>query len=254
MIEARVHELLRFIIWKGDLLMKRIVLVGITLLLVVPLFTGCGGISQEEYDTAVADRDAMQDQVATLQSQLVTVQSDLDTAQSDLDATKAEITDLEALIAEIEAAAAEAAQPAVYTNSDYGFSLEHPKEWAEKTSGLGPNVVSRIGEGTYFIPAVRVIIRDEAEGATLEEVFTAHLTEDGGKTINTFTASDVTINGTEFTQAEVAYGGGYGSYDSLIIGLVKDGKWIIIEVYTLSSYPFSDESIKTEIINSVTFE
>jgi hypothetical protein len=213
--------------------MKRKVLVGIALLLVALIFTGCGGISQEDYDAAVAERDAV---------------------QSELTAALAEIADLEALIAEIEAAAAEAAQPAVYTNSDYGFSLEYPKEWAEKTSGLGPSVVSRIGEGTYFIPAVRTIIRDEAEGATLKEVFTAHLTEDGGKTIDTFTASDVTINGTEFTQAEVAYSGGYGAYDGLIIGLVKDGKWIIIEVYTLSSYPFADEGIKTEIINSVTFE
>jgi len=85
-------------------------------------------------------------------------------------------------------------------------------------------------------------------------LFTAHLAEDGGKTIDTFTASDVTISNTAFTQAEVAYSGGYGAYDSLIIGLVMDGKWIIIEVYTLSSYPFSDEGIKTEIMNSVTFD
>ncbi|HEY41447.1 MAG TPA: hypothetical protein G4O18_06270 [Dehalococcoidia bacterium] len=214
---------------------------------VLALMAGCGGVSQEDYDAAVAERDGAQAQIATLQSQL-------DALESDLDATNEEIADLEALEAEIEAAAAEAEIPAVYTNSDYGFSFDYPKEWAEKTSGLGPSVIVRIGGGQYAIPAVRVIVRDEAEGATLEEVFTAHLTEDGGKTIDSFTASDVTINGTEFTQAEVAYSGGYGAYDSLIIGVVRDGSWIIIEVYTLSSYPFSDESIKTEIINSVTFE
>jgi hypothetical protein len=217
-------------------------------IVVLTLVAGCdGGVSQEDYDAAVSERDAAQAQIAPMQMHL-------DAIQSDLNATNTEIAYLEALMAEIEAAAAEAERPAVYTNSDYRFSFEYPKEWAEKTTGLGPSVVLRIGEGVYYIPAVRVIIRDEVEGVTLEEVFIAHLTEDGGKTIDSFTASDVTINGTEFTQAEVAYSGGYGTYDSLIIGLVKDGKWIIIEVYTLSSYPFADEGIKTEIINSVTFE
>jgi hypothetical protein len=241
--------------------MKRKTLVGVVLLLVVPLFAGCGGISQTEYDAAVALRDTAQEQLTLLENQLAALQNDVDTAQTDLDTTQddldsanAEIAYLEALMAEIETAAAEAEQPTVYTNSDYGFSLEYPREWSEKPEGLGPGVIVRKGEGVYCIPAVRVIVRDEAEGATLEEVFAAHLTEDGGKTISTFTASDVTINGTAFTQAEVAYSGGYGAYDSLIIGLVKNGKWIIIEVYTLSSYPFSDEGIKAEIINSVTFE
>ena len=216
-------------------------------IVVLTLMAGCGGVSQEDYDAAIAERDTAQSQIAPLQSQLSAL-------QSDFSATNAEIADLEALSTELEAAAAEAARPAIYTNSDYGFSFEYPKGWAEKTSGLGPGVILRIGEGMYYIPAVRVIIRDESEGATLEEVFTTHLTEDGGKTIDTFTASDITINGTEFTQAEVAYSGGYGTYDGLIIGAVKDGKWIIIEIYTLSSYPSSDESIKTDIINSVTFD
>lgn len=233
----------------------------ISFIAVLTLMSGCGGVSQEDYDAAVAERYAAQAQVASLQKQLDATQSDLDTVQisndtlrRNLDAANAEITELEALSAQMEAAAAEAERPAVYTNSSYGFSFEYPKEWAEKTTGLGPSVILRIGEGAYFIPAVRVMVRDEDEGATLEDVFTAHLTEDGGKTINTFTASNITINGTALTQAEVAYSGGYGAYDSLIIGLVKDGKWIIIEVYTLSSYPFSDEGIKMKIINSVTFE
>lgn len=242
--------------------MRRKAFIGIVILLTVLLFVGCnGGIPQADYDAAVTERDATQTEVASLQSQLAALQSDLnnlqsdlDATQNDLDATNEEIVDLEALAAEIAAAAEEAAQPATYTNSDYGFSLEYPNEWTEKPEGLGPSVVVRIGEGMYYVPAVRIIVRDEAEGATLEEVLAAHLTEDGDKTIDSFTASTVTINGTEFTQAEVAYSGGYGAYDSLIIGVIKDGKWIIIEVYTLSSYPFSDESTKTEIINSVTFE
>jgi para-nitrobenzyl esterase len=142
-----------------------------------------------------------------------------------------------------------------YTNSDYGFSLEYPANWAAKTGDLGSGVVWRVGQGTYFVPSVRVIIRDQAEGATLQAVFTAHLTADGGKTIDTFTASDVTINGTEFTQAEAAYTGPLGNYESLIIGLVKSGKWIIIEVYTVPAYfPFATTGQKAEIISTVKFQ
>ncbi|UCB44108.1 MAG: carboxylesterase family protein [Dehalococcoidales bacterium] len=148
------------------------------------------------------------------------------------------------------------AEPATYTNADYGFSLEYPGDWVEKTEDLGPGVVWRVGSGTYFIPAVRVIIRDEAEGATLEEVFTAHLTADGEKTIDTFTASDVTINDTDFTQAEIAYTGDSGGYESLIIGLVINGKWVIIEVYTVlpDYFPFDYEGQQAEIIGTVQFQ
>jgi para-nitrobenzyl esterase len=148
------------------------------------------------------------------------------------------------------------AEPAIYTNTDYGFSLEYPSDWGEKTAELGPSVVWRVGSGTYYVPAVRVIIRDESEGTTLEEVFTVHLTEDGDKTIDSFTTSNITINGTDFTQAEVAYTGSSGGYESLIIGLIKDGKWIIIEVYTVlpDYFPFDYEGQQAEIIGTVIFE
>ncbi len=149
----------------------------------------------------------------------------------------------------------EPGEPVTYTNTDYGFSLEYPGDWNEKTEDLGPSVVWRAGSGVYLVPSVRVIIRDEAEGTTMEEVFTAHLTEDGDKTIDTYTESDVIINSTEFTQAEVTYISEAYEYESMIIGLVKDGKWIIIEVYTVPVYfPFADESQPAEILGTVTFE
>jgi len=147
----------------------------------------------------------------------------------------------------------EPGEPVTYTNTDYGFSLEYPGNWSEKTEDLGPGVIWRVGSGAYFVPSVRVIIRDEAEGATLEEVFTAHLAADSEKTIDTFTASDVTIDGTAATQAEVTYSSAAYGYESMILGLVKDGNWIIIEVYTVAVYfPFDDEDQPAEILGTVT--
>ena len=100
---------------------------------------------------------------------------------------------------------------------------------------------------------MRLIVLDETEGADLEEAFTAVMESDD-KTLDSFTASSVNINGTDFTQAEVAYTGASGGYESLIIGLIKDGKWIIIEVYTISLFPNSYEGLQEEIIGTVTFE
>ncbi len=152
-------------------------------------------------------------------------------------------------------AAGETAGQATYTNSEYNFSLQYPSNWAPKTGDLGPSVVWRVGAGNYNVPAVRVIIRDQSEGADLKAVFAAHLAADGNKTIDTFNASEVTIDGTKATRAEVTYTGAVGKYEGLLLGLIKGGKWVIIEVFTVPAYfPFASPNQKTEIINSVQFK
>lgn len=152
-------------------------------------------------------------------------------------------------------AATQVAEWATYTNSDYNFSLKYPSDWKPKTGDLGPKVVWRVGAGNYNVPAARVIVRDQSEGADLKTVFTAHLVADGNKTINTFDAREVTIDGTRVTQAEVTYTGAFGKYDSSIVGLVRNGKWVIIEVFTLPLYfPFIPATLETDIINSVKFQ
>jgi para-nitrobenzyl esterase len=58
--------------------MKRIVLVGITLLLVVPLFSGCGGeVSQEDYDAVLAERDAAQSELDTANATIAELEESL---------------------------------------------------------------------------------------------------------------------------------------------------------------------------------
>ncbi|HEY33632.1 MAG TPA: carboxylesterase/lipase family protein [Dehalococcoidia bacterium] len=82
--------------------MKRIVLFGITLLLMVPLFTSCNAISQEDIDAILAEADAADAQAETLQGQIDTVQSLLDAVQSDLDDAQSDLDDVNAELAEIE--------------------------------------------------------------------------------------------------------------------------------------------------------
>jgi len=100
----------------------------------------------------------------------------------------------------------------------------------------------------------RVIVRDRSEGADLKTVFAAHLAADGNKTIDTFDAREVTIDGIEATQAEVTYTGAAGKYDATVVGVVRNSKWIIIEVFTLPIYfPFIPATLETDIVNSVNF-
>jgi hypothetical protein len=69
-------------------------------------------------------------------------------------------------------------------------------------------------------------------------------------------ASTVTINGTEFDKGVPEYSHTYGPYDSVIIGLVKDGKWIIIEIYTLPALGanWPTDTTQDEILGTVTFD
>ena len=276
--------------------MKKKVLFGVALLMVVPLLVGCGGVSQEDYDAAVADLDECKSDLASLQSDLdaansaktsaesaladrdsalETAESDLSaaqsaktSAQSSLAAAEATITDLEAQIAALEGAEEEGEEEetgggglsftaATYTNADYGFSLQYPDSWTEKTDDPAVGVIWRVGDpATYSMPSVRVIVRDEADGATLQDVF-AKVLERDGKATTTFTASDVTINDTAFSKGEIVYPhASYGDYDGIVIGLKQGGKWIIIEVYTLPGLGavWPSEGLKAEIIGTVTFD
>ncbi|HEX9896807.1 MAG TPA: hypothetical protein VGA85_04000 [Dehalococcoidales bacterium] len=100
--------------------MKRKALIALALLVVATLLVGCGGVSQEDLDAAVAAKDTALAQVASIQSDLTTAQSsltaataaktkaeaDLATAQasltkanSDLTASKAQVTTLTAQVA-----------------------------------------------------------------------------------------------------------------------------------------------------------
>jgi predicted small secreted protein len=60
--------------------MRRKALIALALLVVATLLVGCGGVSQDEYDAAVAGKEAAEAQVTDLQSKLTKAQSDLTAA------------------------------------------------------------------------------------------------------------------------------------------------------------------------------
>ena len=98
---------------KGGLLVKKIILIGTALLLVVPLLSACG-VPQEDLDDAIAERDAAQAQVTSLQSDLAAAESALAAAESDLAAAESAKDSAESAKASAESAkaAAESAKAA----------------------------------------------------------------------------------------------------------------------------------------------
>jgi para-nitrobenzyl esterase len=145
------------------------------------------------------------------------------------------------------------AEPKTYSDTTYGFTITYPENWVTGATA-GPKVVWRVGKGTSFIPSVRLIVRPKTEGADLKAVFTTHLTEDGAKTIKTFTPSDAKINGFDYTKAEVTYSTETLTYDSMVIGRIIGNDWYIFEVYTVpTAARFDTDTQKADILNSIKF-
>lgn len=77
--------------------MSRIVLMTLAFLLVASLvLIGCAaGVPQEQYDLAVAERDAAQSQTTVLQDQIADLNAQIDTITSARDTAQAQVADLE---------------------------------------------------------------------------------------------------------------------------------------------------------------
>jgi hypothetical protein len=60
--------------------MKKVLVIGIDLIALISLLTACG-ISQEEYDAVVAERDAAKAEVASIQSELSDMENMLKSTQ-----------------------------------------------------------------------------------------------------------------------------------------------------------------------------
>jgi hypothetical protein len=84
--------------------MKKKTLIGIGLVLLVSLLVGCGGVSQDEYDAVIADKDAALTQETSLQSQLTTANTTKTKAETDLVAATAAKAKAEADLATAQAA------------------------------------------------------------------------------------------------------------------------------------------------------
>jgi len=136
-----------------------------------------------------------------------------------------------------------------YANANYGFSLHYPSEWLEKPEDLlVEGVIWRAGvERMYYIPSIRVIVRDAARYQTWQEAYTPALVVDNKEIDDILERRTNLLDGTAAIEAQVKYHSLDFAYSSLVLALKKDGHWIIVEVYTISDWGEVDEELYSEI-------
>ena len=72
--------------------MKKTILIGVALILMLLLLPSCTGVSQEEYDQISSELSAAQEQIQSLQTDLNEAQMQVNALQNDLIAVQAELT------------------------------------------------------------------------------------------------------------------------------------------------------------------
>jgi len=83
---------------------KGILVVLAAMLVPLLVLTGCAdGVSKNQYDSAVADRDAAQTQITTLQNDIADLESQLDAATTARDAARDQVTNLQTQIDDLSA-------------------------------------------------------------------------------------------------------------------------------------------------------
>ena len=142
-----------------------------------------------------------------------------------------------------------------YTNSEFGFSVQYPKDWVEQPQLVNQIVVAAFGI-TGFVPGMSISVAD-ADGPLTADWIVAQTnslpdTSDGKVT------SDITPttldDGTPAFQYTLKYN--YQVYEITSFGVAadKDGKRIRAFVWTIDAFSPYDEALFSEIAHTLSFE
>jgi hypothetical protein len=140
-------------------------------------------------------------------------------------------------------------EAAEYVNTDYGFSVKYPKDWAQQTS-TEPSTLF-LAAAAKRVPAVSISVQDSATFA--EALTTTLMAEGSGINITTERATTL-ADGTPATEAVVKWKAQGLSADTFALGVQKDGKWIIVAVTTASLLSKYDEVKFSEIAHTLQFK
>ena len=109
--------------------MKKTILIGMALILMLFLLPSCAGVSQEEYDQLSSDLAAAQTQIQSLQDELSAKESELEAADGKLEEGKARVEILNAVFI-----------PAITGELDEMTETEAVNyflEWRDKVNAIG---------------------------------------------------------------------------------------------------------------------
>ena len=142
-----------------------------------------------------------------------------------------------------------------YTNSEYGFSVQYPKEWVPQPQLVNNIVVAAFGI-SGFIPGMSISVAD-ADGPLTADWIVAQ-TNSLPDTSQGKVTSDITPttldDGTPAFQYTLSYT--YQSYAIQAFGVSadKNGKRIRAFVWTIDAFSPYDETLFSEIAHTLSFE
>jgi hypothetical protein len=140
-------------------------------------------------------------------------------------------------------------EAAEYVNAEYGLSVKYPKDWVQQPNP-DPSTVF-LASPAKRVPAVGVSIQD---GATFAEALTTTLMASGSD-INITTERATTLaDGTPATEAVVKWKTQNLGATTFALGVQKDGKWIMVDVTTVSLLAKYDETLFSEIVHTLQFK
>ncbi len=148
--------------------------------------------------------------------------------------------------------------PAEYVNEEYGFSVKHLSGWfIEPEEPVEAPTVYWRADPTYgTIPAISVSVRDVEEGLSIADVIAADREEAGDTDWELKSETEsTTADGSPATYIVGYFFSATGyDIDCAFLGVEKDGKLIIVMVYTVNAFkPFSEEQM-SEVVHTLTFQ
>jgi hypothetical protein len=146
-------------------------------------------------------------------------------------------------------------EASTYTNSEYGFSVQYPKDWVEQPQLVNNIVVAAFGIAG-FIPGMSISVADADAPLTADWIVAQ--TNSLPDTTDGKVTSDITPttldDGTPAFQYTLKYN--YQVYEITAFGVAadKDGKRIRAFVWTIDAFSPYDETLFSEIAHTLSFK
>jgi len=152
---------------------------------------------------------------------------------------------------------APAAQPALsyeaktYTNSQYGFSIQYPKDWVERPEIVSGTIIAVFGV-PGFIPGVSLSVRDADAPLTADWIVAANTAEGNTNVQVTSDLKETTLfDGTPAIVYTSSFTSGQYDIVSYATSVDKNGKRIRATVWTIDAFAPYDEAQFSEIARTL---
>jgi hypothetical protein len=138
-----------------------------------------------------------------------------------------------------------------YTNSQYGFSIQYPKDWVERPEIVNGTLIAAFGV-PGFVPGLSLSVRDADEPMTADWVVAANTAEGNTNVKVTSPPTETTLDdGTPAVQYVSSFTSGQYDIVSFATSTDKNGKRIRATVWTIDAFSPYDETLFSEIAHTL---